>query len=293
MHALRIPVAIDDVGQEVVARARLQRYMQRHPLADRQRKGTPYASSARGEIGEFHGLAVLARHRHDGRISHDDARPAPRHSDFLAAHKQFAESVKKLHEREEKGFGDTRASTYARDMSIELVNTIAACATFLVILASALAAIIQLRHLRAGNDLQGLLKVLEMAYEPAIQDAFDFLTHDFPTKIQDPDFRRELLIHPIDSHVHKELIAMEYYERLGSYVKNNMISAKYYLDCSSPELYWDALAPVIWALRKNHGDSAYENFEYLVVLSQDWNARHPNGNYPKGVRRLVLPPFEV
>lgn len=178
-------------------------------------------------------------------------------------------------------------------MTLEVVNTVATVATFLVILASAIAAVIQLRHLRAGNDLQGLLKVLETAYEPAIQEAFDFLSHDFPEKIKDPKFRQELLMHPIDSHVHKELIAMEYYERLGSFVKNHLISTKFYLDCSSPDLYWDVLAPVVGAMRQSHGQSAYENFEYLVVLSKNWNERHPEGNYPKGVRRLPIPPFDA
>jgi hypothetical protein len=177
-------------------------------------------------------------------------------------------------------------------MTLEDINTAAALGTFLVIAASAVAAVVQLRHLRAGNDLQGLLKVLEMAYQPAIQEAFDFLTHDFPNKMREAGFRQQLLEHPIDSHVHKELIAMEYYERLGSYVKNNMISAKYYLDCSSPQLYWEQLAPVVGALRKKNGESAYENFEYLVVLGQDWDEAHPYGAYPKGMRRLRIPPFE-
>lgn len=175
-------------------------------------------------------------------------------------------------------------------MNWEALNTAAAFTSDLLLLAAAVAAVFQLRHLRNGNDLQGLLKVLEMAYEPAIQEAFDFLTHDFPDKIKDPAFRRELLEHPIDSHVHKELIAMEYYERLGSYVKNRLIPAGLYLDCSSPEHYWNALAPVIATMRAKYSPASYENFEYLVARAQEWDAAHPDGNYPKNVRRLVLPP---
>jgi len=163
-------------------------------------------------------------------------------------------------------------------LSWESRNTIAALVSDTLLLAAAVAAIIQLRHFRNGNDLQGLLKVLEMAYQPAIQDAFDFLTHSFPNKIKEPAFRHELLVHPIDSHVHKELIAMEYYERLGSYVKNHLIPAELYLDCSSPQLYWDALAPVIATMRHKHGPASYENFEYLVVRALDWDARCPSGN---------------
>ena len=176
-------------------------------------------------------------------------------------------------------------------MNWEALSTLASFGADILILATAVAAVVQLRHLRNANDLQGLLKVLEMAYEPAIQEAFDFLTHDFPERVRDPQFRRELELSPIDSHVHKELIAMEYYERLGSYVKNHLIQEDLYLDCSSPEHYWDLLAPVVGTLRKKHGPSAYENFEYLVVRAQDWNARHPDGNYPKDLRRLEVPPL--
>lgn len=174
-------------------------------------------------------------------------------------------------------------------MSLELWNTIASWATLLVIAATATAAIFQLRHMRAGNDLQGLLKVLEMAYEPVVQEAFDYLTGVYPQRVRDPAYLRELEMDPIDSRVHKELVACEYYERLGSYVKNGLISSEFYLDCSSPEMYWDMLAPVIAILRRVRGCSAYENFEYLVVLSRRWNERHPEGNYPKGLPRIVIP----
>lgn len=173
-------------------------------------------------------------------------------------------------------------------MSFELVNALTGIGTFLVIAATAAATMIQLRHLRAGNDLQGLLKILEMAYEPAVQDAFDYLTHDFPERVKDPEFLGGLAKSPIDSHVHKELIACEYYERLGSYVKNRLIAAELYLDCSSPAMYWDMLVPVIAVLRSKRGPSAYENFEYLVALEKRWDALHPNGNYPRGVERLFV-----
>ena len=174
-------------------------------------------------------------------------------------------------------------------MTLELWNTIAAWLTLIVIAATAIAAVFQLRHMRAGNDLQGLLKVLEMAYEPAVQDAFDYLTSVYPQKMTDPAYLKELEMDPVDSHVHKELIACEYYERLGSYVKNGLISADFYLDCSSPQMYWEILAPIVAILRKQRGCSAYENFEYLVVLERQWNARHPDGNYPKGVPRITIP----
>ena len=45
-------------------------------------------------------------------------------------------------------------------MSLELLNTLASIGTFVVIGATAIAAVVQLRHMRANNQLEGLLDVL-------------------------------------------------------------------------------------------------------------------------------------
>ncbi|MFN2449854.1 MAG: ABC transporter substrate-binding protein [Candidatus Baltobacteraceae bacterium] len=51
---------------------------------------------------------------------------------------------------------------------------------------------------------------------------------------------------------------------------------------------WERLVPVNVALRRDGGNSVWENFEYFVVLSQAWYAAHPDGTYPSGVRRIDL-----
>ena len=43
---------------------------------------------------------------------------------------------------------------------LEILNTVAAVGTFLVITATAIAAAVQLRHLRANNQLAGMLDVV-------------------------------------------------------------------------------------------------------------------------------------
>ncbi len=45
-------------------------------------------------------------------------------------------------------------------MSFQLIDSVAAVGTFIVIAATAIAAVIHLRHLRVSNQLQGLLTVL-------------------------------------------------------------------------------------------------------------------------------------
>lgn len=172
-------------------------------------------------------------------------------------------------------------------MSLEAWNTAAAVGTFIVIAASAIAALVQLHHLRVGNKLQALLTVMQMRYEPLIQSSFDFITGDFPRLMEDEAFRRGLERVPADRTVHKELLVCDYFERLGSCIKLGLIDADVYLDGSSPETYWNALEPAIRIMRRLRGPSVYENFEFLVALARRWDEEHPAGTFPKGVARLI------
>ncbi len=174
-------------------------------------------------------------------------------------------------------------------MSLELLNTIASVGTFAVIGATALAALVQLRHLRVSNQLQGLLAVLSLPYEAGLQKSFYFVTHELERHMQDREFRRQLEgTMPIDRQVHLELMVCDYYERLGSAIKYGLLSEELYFDNSSPERYWMLLEQVVAIQRRVRGPVLYENFEYLVARSRAWDRRHPSGNYPAREPRLAL-----
>ena len=174
-------------------------------------------------------------------------------------------------------------------MSLELWSTIASTGTWLVITATAVAAIIQLRHLRASNQQQELLTILRMPLEPALREALDFTTREFPQKMQDFEFRKQLDTRlPPDRSIHKELWVCDYYERIGSCIKLGLFDEELYFDNSSPDRYWVVLEPAIAILRRQRGPVVYDNFEYLVVRCREWDAKHPRGNYPERVRRLAI-----
>lgn len=173
-------------------------------------------------------------------------------------------------------------------MKREFWNTAASVGSFLVIVITATAAFIQLRHLRVNNQLQALLAILRMPLEPALSEAFDFVLSEFAEKMRDPQFRADLVdTRPPDRRLHKEMRVCDYYERLGSCIKFGLIAEELYFDNSSPDRFWTILEPAIVLYRKNRGPSAYENFEYLVVRSRAWDLRHPNGNYPRNAPRLT------
>jgi hypothetical protein len=168
-------------------------------------------------------------------------------------------------------------------------NLTANFATLIVITATAIAAIVQLSHLRNNNQLQALLAILRMPYEPALADAFYFTQGQLPQRMCDPAFRAQLASPtPPDRLIHKELLVCDYYERLASCIKFGLIDENLYFDNSSPERAWNVLEPVIAIYRRERGPQAYSNFEYLVVRSRAWDAKYPDGNYPKKAPRLRL-----
>ena len=78
-------------------------------------------------------------------------------------------------------------------MSVELVNTIATLGTFVVIAATAIAAIVQLRHMRGSNQITALNKLRETMETPDFQAASHFVASELPAKLRDPAFRYQVV----------------------------------------------------------------------------------------------------
>ncbi|GAC1659611.1 MAG: hypothetical protein NVS9B12_13160 [Vulcanimicrobiaceae bacterium] len=174
-------------------------------------------------------------------------------------------------------------------MTLELLNTLASIATFLVIAVTAGAAMIQLRHIRHGNQLETIIALRELRSNAMLDDAFEFVARDLERRLEDPQFCAELeSLQPPDRAVHKELKVCDYFEQVGAYVKLGLVSADIFLEFGNPDRYWNLCAPALELYRRGRGPSTYENFEYLAVLAQDWNQKYPDGNYPRGARRLQL-----
>jgi hypothetical protein len=178
----------------------------------------------------------------------------------------------------------------AATMTLEAWSVVGSVGTFLVISATAIAAFIQLRHIRRSNQLPGLLSVLELFQEPHIHELVNFVRQDLPLRMQDPAFRVGLEKIPIDRREHPELHLCEMYEEIGSYIRSELIDEELFLRAHwyNVGLYWELLAPAIAIARRNR-PYIFENFEYLAARTQRWKNEHPQGNYPVDVPRMPVP----
>ncbi len=167
-------------------------------------------------------------------------------------------------------------------------NALVSTLTLLVVAATAFVGLRQVRHLRGQNTLNGLLKVLDDWRDPQFQSWMDYLRHELPERVKDPEFLAELDHRPIDRRRHAELHICDWYEQVGSYLKHGLLDEQTMMDvgCSSAEGIWNMVEPVIERMRRTRGDELYENFEYLVVRGVMFQRKYPHGTYPAGMPRL-------
>jgi hypothetical protein len=185
-------------------------------------------------------------------------------------------------------------------MSFEIINTLATLTTVVIVAATAVAALTQLRHLRAGNQINAMLSIANQFDEKEFRDAL-FLVHEKLDSAMDDSRFREFYLAvvrrqtaPATPEQRELLDAARFiantYEELGILVKNGIVDKDLFLDRYSWVINraWENMQRLVAFARSVTGkDAIWENFEYLVVLAQDWMEQHES-SYPKGVRRLQL-----
>ena len=175
-------------------------------------------------------------------------------------------------------------------MTLEVVNTIASIGTLLVISATAVAALVQLRHTRGSNQIIALTECREILESDKFVTAMQFVRRKLPVLLDDPEVRKRLAARPLDSDLQAINIVGNFFESMGSFVKHDIIDAKVACDLWSGVVLscWQALGPTLAVMRRADGPALWENFEYLAVLSEDYFAKNPGGTYPRGARRIKV-----
>jgi hypothetical protein len=187
-------------------------------------------------------------------------------------------------------------------MSLELLNTFGTLTTVVIVAATAIAALVQLRHLRAGNQVNALLSVDEELSSKGFEDAARLIDQYFEAAMGDPLFRDSIIAAarnqklPEVSSAYAELrqasrLIGNSYENLGILVKRGIVDQNMFLDCYAWVILrdWKKSDPGLALAREASGNNTiWENFEYLAVLSEDWMKSHADGTYPQGVRRMQL-----
>ncbi len=186
-------------------------------------------------------------------------------------------------------------------MSLELINTSGTIMTVVIVAATAIAALVQLRHLRTGNQINAMLNIGERFQSKAFQDAQHIVSGHLKSALEDATFRDYIIalgrglptpdVEPGYIELRQAAVLIgNSIEELGILVKNGIVDEKLFLDryCFVVIRNWNVLECFTAFSRNATGSGAlWENFEYVTVLSQDWERSHPT-TYPKGARRLEV-----
>ncbi len=174
-------------------------------------------------------------------------------------------------------------------MTAEYVTALASVGTLLVIAATALAAFVQLRHLRTSNVLMVLNDFREAYERPEMTAALEALP-GIITRLEDPESRRELAkANASPDWARGVFPLLRLLETLGSYTNRNVVPRDLVCDNWSPVVLsiWTESAPLIAVLRRTGGPSLFENFEMIAVLSRRWlDEKHEV--YPTSLPRMKL-----
>lgn len=175
-------------------------------------------------------------------------------------------------------------------MTTELISALASVGTLIVIAATAIAAIGQLRHMRAGNQISALNELRQFHESEQFLQARKYVFEQLPVLVQDPEFRRQLYLLPGPASLRPVSTVANLYETIGALVKRGALDADTVCDLwgTNAVMAWTAFEPVIAARRHVYGPVPWENFEYFVGLSKAWLARHAQGSLPKSFHRLAV-----
>jgi hypothetical protein len=185
-------------------------------------------------------------------------------------------------------------------MSLELISAVASLTTAVVIGATAIAALIQLRHMRASNQITGFLTLRNMLDDDAHQRAVALL-HREGDLSQDEGYRRfvadDAALKPTGDQKRYEetraavLMIANAVEVMGTLVRNGVVDERMFFEqyCGPIDGLWQRLEGHIALERGAHQDDAiWEDFEYLAARSRRFALEH-RSVYPAGVPHLLPP----
>jgi len=180
-------------------------------------------------------------------------------------------------------------------MSLELLNTFATLATCVIVAATAIAALIQLRHLRASNQIQGQLAINALIQSQQFRQA-QMTLQGLADMLTDPTFAWAFRA-PMSESTPPKVIEMRSaahlvgsnLENIGNMVRNGLTDGRLFIEQFGNVVAnaWDLLEPYARIRRKDEKtDAVWEDFEYLTILSREW-LQTDGGVFPKSRRRLL------
>jgi len=174
-------------------------------------------------------------------------------------------------------------------MSAEWVTAIATAGTLVVIATSATTAVVQLRHIGRSNQIALLTSFNSEVGSPEFLRAFQFVNQTLPERKLTLEELRALAEASFTGEFHAIRRVANVYESMGAFVAAGILEKEIICNLFGVNILnaWRSTAPIATLIREATArPQAWENFEYLAALSEQFLERHPDGTLPKGSPRM-------
>ena len=175
-------------------------------------------------------------------------------------------------------------------MSADWVTAVATAGTFVVIAASAAAALLQLRHMRGSNQIIALNECRETLESPEFREAQKFVSYVLPDRLKDPEECKKVARLPFVGEYEAVGTVANFFESMGLFVKSGIIDRRIACDFWAFIVLrnWNALLPVTTYVRETlEAPALWENFEFMASISDIYSKRHPDGDWPANIPHML------
>src|SRR5580700_3702950 len=175
-------------------------------------------------------------------------------------------------------------------MPLEVWSTVASFGTFVVIAGTAIAALVQLRHVRSSNQIAAITEMRETLESEKFTRAWRFVADQVPRLIADPAGRNKLGAVTFSPEIEAVRDVANFFEVMGAFVKLGIVDQALVCDLWDGVVFksWKHLEPVVMIRRQVSSPGLWSNFEYLAVLCEKSLSRNQGDNYPRGMRRMTI-----
>ena len=175
-------------------------------------------------------------------------------------------------------------------MSLEAWSIVASFGTFVVIAATAIAALWQLRHTRSGNQIAAITAMNETLSSEKFTRARRFVADQIPKLIADPAGRSQLGADIFSPELEAVRDVGNFFDLMGAFVKLDIIDRALACDLWDGVVFktWKQLEPVALIRRKVSYSGIWCDFEYLAVICEKSLLKRQGDYYPRGMPRMTI-----
>lgn len=170
-------------------------------------------------------------------------------------------------------------------MNWEAVGALASLASTFVVAVAAIAAVLQIRHLHDGNQLDAILRIYERFDSAEMIAARAYCQDELPRLIADPVSRSAIARGNFDPRL---TLVTAFYTEIGAFVVDGFLEERI-VGRLGPVIAraWTCMEPLARDIRKRREEPVWAGFEYIAALQERQTRATRLQRYPAWFRARV------